>query len=86
MKSYWLRCASSADDDDVAPVGKHRMAVALVLGEEFLDRAEDHTAGSNLQLFAQVGAISRLRRRLAQQLPAAGEGAEELVVEVVAIG
>ena len=44
------------DDDDVAPVGEHRMAVALLLGEELLDGGEDHAAGGHLQLLAQVGA------------------------------
>ena len=38
------------------------------------------------QLRAQVGAVGGLHRRLAQQVAAAREGAEELVVEVVAVG
>ena len=74
------------DDDDVAPVREHRVAVALLLGEELLDRGEDHAAGGDRELRAQVGAVGRLHRRLAQQVAAAGEGAEELVVEVVAVG
>ena len=73
------------DDDDVAPLREYRVAVALLPGEELLDRGEDHAAGGDLQLFAQVRAIRRLHRRLAQQVAAAGEGAEELVVEVVAV-
>ena len=35
---------------------------------------------------AQIGPALRLGRRLAQDIPAAGEDAEELVVEVVAVG
>ena len=74
------------DDDDVAPVGEHRVAVALLLGEELLDGGEHHAAGGDRELGAQVGAVGGLHRRLAQQVAAAGEGAEELVVEVVAVG
>ena len=35
---------------------------------------------------AKIGAVGGLHRRLAQQVAAAGEGGEELVVEVVAVG
>ena len=38
------------------------------------------------ELAAQVGAALRLHGGLAQEVLAAGEGAEELVVEVVAVG
>ena len=60
--------------------------VALFLGVELLDRREHHAAGGDRQLLAQVGAALRLRRLLAEQVLAAREGAEELVVEVVAVG
>ena len=62
------------------------MPVALLLGEELLDGGEDHAARGDRSSFAQVGAALGLHRRLAQQVVAAGEGAEELVVEVVAVG
>ena len=55
-------------------------------GKELLDRGEDHAAGGDRELRAQVGAVRGLHRRLAQQVAAAREGAEELVVEVVAVG
>ena len=62
------------------------MAVALLLGEELLNRGEHHSTGGHGELRAQIGPIGRLHRLLTQQLSAAGEGAEELVVEIVAIG
>ena len=74
------------DDDDVAPVRQHGMAVALFFGEELLDRGEHDAAGGDRELCAQVGAVGGLYRVLPQQIPAAGEGAEQLVVEVVAVG
>ena len=74
------------DDDDVAAVGERRVPVALLLGEELLDRGEDHAARSDRQELAQVRAGLGLHRRLAQQILAARERAEELVVQVVAIG
>ena len=74
------------DDDDVAPVREHRVPVALLLGEELLNGGEHHAAGGDRELRAQVGAVGGLHRRLAQQVAAAREGAEELVVEVVAVG
>jgi hypothetical protein len=58
----------------------------FLLGEELLDGREHHAAGGDRELGAQVGAVGRLHGRLAQQVAAAGEGAEELVVEVVAVG
>ncbi len=74
------------DDDDVAPLREHRVPVALLSGEELLDGREDHAARGDLELLAQVSPIGRLHRRLPQQVPAARKGAEQLVVEVVAIG
>ena len=74
------------DHHDVAPVRQHRMAVALLLGEELLDGREHHAAGGDGELGAQVGPVLGLHRWLAQELAAAGEGAEQLVVEVVAVG
>ena len=47
---------------------------------------KDHAARGDRQFLAQVGAALCLRRRLSEQVLAAREGAEELVVEVVAVG
>ena len=62
------------------------MGVALLLGKELLDSGEHHASRVNRELGAQVGPAVGLNGRLAQQLPAAGEGAKELVVQVVAVG
>jgi len=74
------------DHDDVAPLGEDRVAVALLLRQELLDRREHHAARRHRELQAQIGAVGGLHRRLAQQVAAAREGAEELIVEVVAVG
>ena len=74
------------DDHDVAPVRQHGVGVALLLGVELLDRGEDDAPGIHRELAAQIGPVLRLHRRLAQQVLAAGEGAEELVVQIVAVG
>ena len=74
------------DDHDVAPLGKRRVPVTLLLGQELLDGGKYHPARGHRQQLAQVGPALGLQRRLAQQLLAAGERPEELVVEVVAVG
>src|SRR5450759_1602594 len=74
------------DDHDVATVREDRVAIATLLGEELLDRREDDAAGADPELLAQVGPVGGLHGRLAQEIAAAGERAEELVVEVVAVG
>jgi hypothetical protein len=75
------------DDHDVASVGERRVAVAPLLGQELLDRGEDDPASlAVLQQLPQVGAALRLDGLLPQELPAAGEDAEELAVQVVAVG
>ena len=74
------------DHHDVAAVGQQRVPVPFLLGEELLDRGEDHAARCDGELRPQVRAARGLRRRLAQEVAAPGEGAEELVVEIIAIG
>ena len=74
------------DDDDVRAVAEQRVRLAALVGHELLDRREDDAAGGDLQLGAQVVAALGLHRLLPQQLVAVGERAEELVVEVVAVG
>ena len=74
------------DDHNVAALREHRMPVTPFLGEKLLNRREHHAARGDGELSAQVGAIRGLHRRLTQQVAAAGEGAEQLIVEVVAVG
>ena len=74
------------DDYDVAPRGEQGVTVAPFIGQELLQGGEDHAPGVDLELGAQVVAAGGLGGRLAQEIGAAGEGAEELVVQVVAVG
>ena len=62
------------------------MPVALLLGEELVNGSEHHPAHRHGEQLPQVRPALRLHRRLAQQVLAARKGAEELVVEVVAVG
>ena len=54
--------------------------------EKLLNRGEDHATGSDLQLLAQIGAVGCLNWWLAQQLLTCGKRAEQLVVQIVAVG
>ena len=74
------------DDDDVAPLGEGRVRVAFLFGEELLNGREDDSRDVHGELIAEVGPALCLRGRLAEEVLAAGECAEELVVEVVAVG
>jgi len=74
------------DEHDVVPLGEQGVFVIAPLGAEFLDRGEDHAARRHLQQIPQMLAALRLFRLLAQQLLPGGEGVEELIVQVVAIG
>ena len=73
------------NDDDVASIREHGVAIALFLGKELLDGCEHHAPGRDRELRPQVGAVRSLYRRLTQQISATGEGAEELVVEVIPV-
>jgi hypothetical protein len=42
------------DDDDVAPVRKHGVAVAILGGHELLDGREDDASAGDAELLAQV--------------------------------
>ena len=55
------------------------------VGEELLDRREHHAARFDGELRPQVGAALRLDRRQPEQVGAAREGSEQLVVEIVAV-
>ena len=74
------------DDDDIAAFGERRMPAAGPVGEEFLDGGEHHAARRDGEFRAQVGAVSRLFRRLTEEVRTPREGGEQLVVEVVAVG
>jgi hypothetical protein len=58
------------DDDDIAPVRKHGVAVALLGGHELLNGREDDATAGDAELLAQVGAVGRLDGILAQQVAA----------------
>ena len=74
------------DHHDVAALRQGGEGAAGPVGEELLDGGEHHPARLHRQLGPQVGPAGGLHGGLAQQVPAAGEGAEELLVEVVAVG
>ena len=48
------------DDDDVAPVRKHGVAVALLGRHELLDGREDDATAGDAELLAQVGPVGGL--------------------------
>ena len=74
------------DDHDVAPLGQDRVGVPFLIGEELLDGGEHHPARFHRQFAAQVGPACGLAGGLAEQVLATGEDAEQLVVQVVAVG
>ena len=61
------------------------MRVVLLFGEKLLDGSEDHTARFDRELAAQIGPAVCLHRCLAQQV-LADSRAEELVIQVIAVG
>ncbi len=72
--------------NDVPAAGEEWVFGASFLGEEFVDGGEDHAAaGDGEELFEVLPALG-LDGLLAEQLVAAGKRAEELVVQVVAVG
>ena len=74
------------DHHDVAPIGELRVSVAPLLGQELLDGGKDHpTCLPALKQLAQLGAALGLDRILSEEVAAAGEDAEELPVQVVAV-
>ena len=73
------------DHHDVAPIRQQRMPVTLLLGEELLNRREHDAAGLHRELHPKVGAALRLDGRQPEQVGAAREGGEQLIVEIVAV-
>jgi hypothetical protein len=53
------------DDDDVAAVRKHGVAVARLGRHELLDGREDDATAGDAELLSQVGAVGGLDRILA---------------------
>ena len=86
MKSYWLRCASSAMTTMLRRSERTGWRSPFSSGKNFWMVVKTTPPEATTELRAQVGAVVGLHGRLAQQVVAAGEGAEELVVEVVAVG
>jgi hypothetical protein len=75
------------DHHDVVAVGEHRVAVLVLAGHELLDGGEDDAArGTVAEFGAQVLPAVGLHRFLAQQVLRQREDAEQLPVEVVAVG
>ena len=62
------------------------LLLRLFPGQELLDGGEHHAARLHREPGAEVRAARRLHGGLAQQVGAAREGGEELVVEAVAVG
>jgi len=75
------------DHDDVVAVGEHREAVFIFTGHELLDGGEDDAAGGPVaQFVAQVLPGSGLHRLIAQQVLRQREDAEQLAVQIIAVG
>ena len=73
------------NDDDVSPPTQLGHHLAL-FRHEFVNRREHHAATRPDQQLAQMLAPAGLHRRLAEDVRAALELAEKLVIEIVAIG
>ena len=86
MKSYWLRCASSAMTTMLRRSESTGWRSPFSSGKNFWIVVKTTPPDGDRELRAQVGPVGGLDGRLAQQVAAAGEGAEELVVQVVAVG
>lgn len=72
---------------DVAPVRQQRKAVLILARHELLDGREyDPARRAHRKQLAQLLAAVRLHRLLAQQVVRQAEHAEQLAVEVVAVG
>ena len=75
------------NDHDVAALGKHREHVLVLARHELLDGGEDDAArGPIAQQLAQFLPRAGLHRLLTQQVGAQAEHAEQLAIEVVAVG
>jgi hypothetical protein len=73
-------------DDDCVLLRAQAGHLLALLGEKLLNRGEDHAAARHGQQLAQLVAARGLHGRLAEDVRAALELAEKLIVEVVAVG
>src|SRR5947208_3813729 len=62
------------------------MSPAFLFWQDFVDRSDYDSAARYLEQLAQMFPAVRLLRFLSQQLVAARERAEELIVQIVAVG
>ncbi len=74
------------DHDDVAAVGEGGVFGLAGIRRELVDGREHDAAGRTRQNLPQILPAVGLPRGLAEQVAAHGERAEQLVVEVVAVG
>ena len=74
------------NDHNVPSVGQFREAEFFTFGKKLLHRGKHNAARSNSQEFAQMSPVSRLFRRLSQELAAPSERTEQLIVQIVAVG
>ena len=86
MKSYWLRCASSAMTTMLRRSESTGCRSPLSSGKNFWIVVKTTPPAATLSFARRSARLVGLHRRLAQQLVAARERAEELIVEVVAVG
>jgi hypothetical protein len=75
-----------SDHDDVAAVSQHRIVSRPRFRRELLQGGEDHSSRGSIEQFAKVVSIFGLLWRLAQQVLAHAEGAEQLVVQIITVG
>jgi hypothetical protein len=73
------------DNDDICPLREGFINVAF-FGLELLDGGKDDAPGGDFEQRLEMVAVVGLHRLLPQQLFGSGEGVEELVVEIVAVG
>ena len=71
--------------DDIPAVGQDRVVGLATLGRELLDGREHDAAGGTGQNSLQILPAVGLLRGLTEQVAAHAEGAEELVIEVIAV-
>ena len=74
------------NDDDVPALQKQGVFGALFVRKELVDGSEDYAAAGDLEKRLQVLAALGLGGLLAQKLVTTGEGAKELVVQVIPVG
>jgi hypothetical protein len=74
------------EHDHIPPVGEGRVRGLRAVGEELLDRGEDHPARADAQKLPNLRARLGPNRSLPQEIAAGREGAEKLLVQIVTVG